>query len=108
VKTIAALQKQRELLASIPVAGTLRVPWLVSGSAVQHSVLADGTHSVQATLLADGTRSVPATQGGGQFANVVRCACDSGSDGSGGETVVDRIRLFPLHDDGRWRYRVHE
>jgi hypothetical protein len=41
-------------------------------------------------------------------AYVVRCACDPGADGSGGETVVDHIRLFPLRPDVRWRYRVHE
>ena len=27
---------------------------------------------------------------------VVRCKCDPGPDGSGGDTVVDHIRLFPL------------
>src|SRR5262249_29377871 len=41
-------------------------------------------------------------------AYVVRCKCDPGSDGSGGETVVDHIRLFPLRPDVRWTYRVHE
>ena len=39
---------------------------------------------------------------------VVRCACDPSTDGSGGETVVDHVRLFPLRDDVRWTYRVHE
>ncbi len=39
---------------------------------------------------------------------VVRCACDPGEDGSGGETVVDHIRLFPLREGIRWTYRVHE
>jgi glycosyltransferase involved in cell wall biosynthesis len=39
---------------------------------------------------------------------VVRCACDPGPDGSGGETVVDHVRLFPLRKDVRWTYRVHE
>jgi glycosyltransferase involved in cell wall biosynthesis len=39
---------------------------------------------------------------------VVRCACDPSPDGTGGETVVDHIRLFPLRDDVRWTYRVHE
>jgi glycosyltransferase involved in cell wall biosynthesis len=41
-------------------------------------------------------------------AYVVRCACDPAPDGTGGETVVDHIRLFPLRDDVRWTYRVHE
>jgi hypothetical protein len=34
-------------------------------------------------------------------AYVVRCACDPGPDGSGGDTVVDHIRLFPLRDGVR-------
>ena len=38
----------------------------------------------------------------------VRCKCDPGPDGSGGDTVVDHIRLFPLIDGVRWTYRVHE
>jgi glycosyltransferase involved in cell wall biosynthesis len=41
-------------------------------------------------------------------AYVVRCACDSGRDGSGGYTVVDHIRIFPRLDGIRWTYRVHE
>jgi len=43
-----------------------------------------------------------------QAAYVVRCACDPAPDGTGGETVVDHIRLFPLREDVRWTYRVHE
>ncbi len=39
---------------------------------------------------------------------VVKCACDPGADGSGGETVVDHVRLFPLRPGVRWSYRVHE
>ncbi len=39
---------------------------------------------------------------------VVRCACDPSPDGSGGETVVDHVRLFPIRDNIRWTYRVHE
>jgi len=39
---------------------------------------------------------------------VVHCKCDPSPDGSGGETVVDHIRLFPLRQDVRWTYRVHE
>ncbi|MGC8644396.1 MAG: glycosyltransferase, partial [Isosphaeraceae bacterium] len=41
-------------------------------------------------------------------AYVVRCACDPGPNGDGGQTVVDHIRLFPLREDVRWTYRVHE
>ena len=59
-------------------------------------------------------RSAPMTKGspeGGTptgAAYVVRCACDPSPDGTGGETVVDHIRLFPVRDDVRWTYRVHE
>jgi tetratricopeptide (TPR) repeat protein len=48
------------------------------------------------------------SRAGDEAAYVVRCACDPGADGSGGETVVDHIRLFPLRPDVRWTYRVHE
>jgi glycosyltransferase involved in cell wall biosynthesis len=46
--------------------------------------------------------------GGTMPAFVVRCACDPGPDGEGGDTVVDHIRLFPLIEGVRWTYRVHE
>ncbi len=46
--------------------------------------------------------------GQGPVAYVVKCACDPGEDGSGGETVVDHIRLFPVGEAIRWTYRVHE
>ena len=38
----------------------------------------------------------------------MRCSCDPGPNGDGGQTVVDHIRLFPLREDVRWTYRVHE
>ncbi len=41
-------------------------------------------------------------------AYVVRCACDPGPNGDGGQTVVDHIRLFPVREDVRWSYAVHE
>jgi len=44
----------------------------------------------------------------GEAAYVVRCACDPDSSGGGGATVVDHIRLFPVREDVRWSYRVHE
>ena len=46
--------------------------------------------------------------GGELPAFVVRCACDPGPGGEGGETVVDHIRLFPVIEGVRWTYRVHE
>ena len=47
-------------------------------------------------------------QSGDAAAYVVRCACDPGRNGGGGQTVVDHIRLFPLREEIRWTYRVHE
>ncbi len=44
----------------------------------------------------------------GPAAYVVRCACDPGPNGDGGQTVVDHIRLFPVREDVRWTYAVHE
>ncbi len=44
----------------------------------------------------------------GPAAYVVRCSCDPGPNGDGGQTVVDHIRLFPLREDLRWTYAVHE
>ncbi|MGP0062529.1 MAG: glycosyltransferase [Isosphaeraceae bacterium] len=41
-------------------------------------------------------------------AYVVRCACDPVAGAINGQTVVDHIRLFPIRDDIRWTYRVHE
>jgi len=46
-------------------------------------------------------------RGADPAAYVVRCACDPDERG-GGRTVVDHVRLFPLRDDVRWAYRVHE
>ena len=45
---------------------------------------------------------------GDEAAYVVRCKCDPSADGTGGETVVDHIRLFPIRENVRWTYRVHE
>ncbi len=44
----------------------------------------------------------------GPAAYVVRCSCDPGPNGDGGQTVVDHIRLFPVREDVRWSYAVHE
>ncbi len=40
-----------------------------------------------------------------QEAYVLRCLCDTST---GGVLAVDHPRLFPLRDDVRWVYRVHE
>ena len=44
----------------------------------------------------------------GPAAHVVRCSCDPGPNGDGGQTVVDHFRLFPFREDVRWNYAVHE
>ena len=46
--------------------------------------------------------------GNAPAAYVVRCSCDPGPNGDGGQTVVDHIRLFPIREDVRWTYAVHE
>ena len=50
--------------------------------------------------LFDGLRTTDA-------AYVVRCSCDADPRG-GGATVVDHVRLFPVREEVRWIYRVHE
>ncbi|MGC8640624.1 MAG: glycosyltransferase [Isosphaeraceae bacterium] len=56
--------------------------------------------------------SLQSSQGDGgrcpPYGYVLRCSCDPGPNGDGGQTVVDHIRLFPLREDVRWSYRVHE
>ena len=44
----------------------------------------------------------------GPAAYVVCCSCDPGTNRDGGQTVVDHIRLFPVREDVRWSYAVHE
>ena len=61
----------------------------------------DGHQCDNLRRLLDGLRP------GDESAYVVRCACDPEPRG-GGQTVVDHIRLFPLRQDVRWTYRVHE
>jgi hypothetical protein len=39
---------------------------------------------------------------------VVKRASDRGPNEAGGNTHVDHIRLFPIREDARWTYRVHE
>ena len=62
----------------------------------------DPPQRVQLQALLDGLRP------GDQAAYVVRCSCDPGPNGDGGQTVVDHIRLFPVREGVRWTYAVHE
>ncbi len=50
----------------------------------------------------------PPYESGEAAAYAVRCSCDPGPNGDGGQTVVDHIRLFPVREDVRWNYAVHE
>jgi tetratricopeptide (TPR) repeat protein len=52
--------------------------------------------------------SLDGLRAGEEAAYVVRCSCDPDQNGGRGQTVVDHIRLFPLREDVRWTYRVHE
>jgi glycosyltransferase involved in cell wall biosynthesis len=92
--------------------------WVDSFSAARNEALSHATGDFAFWLDADDVVE-PAEQeklrellgrlrAGEQVAYVVRCACDPSPDGTGGDTVVDHIRLFPLRDDARWTYRVHE
>ena len=59
---------------------------------------------------AHAARTEPRRPGDGATAAayVVRCAADPSPDRTGGDTVDDHIRLFPIRDDVRWTYPVHE
>jgi len=62
----------------------------------------DPPQRVKLQALLDGLRL------GDEAAYVVRCWCDPGPNGDGGQTVVDHIRLFPVREGVRWTYAVHE
>ncbi len=62
----------------------------------------DPPQRVKLQALLDGLRT------GDEAAYVVRCSCDPGPNGDGGQTVVEHIRLFPVREGVRWTYAVHE
>ena len=93
--------------------------WVDDFAAARNAALARATGDYAFWLDADDLIEAPQrkkleallgrlSRGGETPAFVVRCACDPGPDGSGGDTVVDHIRLFPLIEGVRWTYRVHE
>ena len=93
-------------------------PWIDDFSAARNAALSHATGDYAFWLDADDVIEpdqreklralLEGLDARGRNAFVVRCSCDPGVDGSGGQTVVDHIRLFPLRDDVRWTYRVHE
>ncbi len=92
--------------------------WIDDFAAARNEALAHATGDYAFWLDADDVVDPPqreklrawldGLQPGEPAGYVVRCACDPSPDGSGGETVVDHVRLFPIRDDIRWSYRVHE
>jgi glycosyltransferase involved in cell wall biosynthesis len=93
-------------------------PWVDDFAAARNAALARATGDYAFWLDADDVIDAPERQkleahlhslGAGEDAGyVIRCACDPSPDGTGGDTVVDHIRLFPLREGLRWTYRVHE
>jgi glycosyltransferase involved in cell wall biosynthesis len=93
-------------------------PWIDDFAAARNAALSHATGDYAFWLDADDVVDPPEREKlralldglvpGEPAAYVVRCACDPSTDGSGGRTVVDHIRLFPLREDVRWSYRVHE
>lgn len=45
---------------------------------------------------------------GSKQAYVLNCASDRGQSENGGQLVVDHVRIFPIRDNIRWIYKVHE
>ena len=93
--------------------------WVDDFAAARNAALARATGDFAFWLDADDLIELPERKkleallarlrrGGETPAYVVLCKCDPGPDGSGGDTVVDHIRLFPLIEGVRWTYRVHE
>jgi len=92
--------------------------WVDDFGAARNAALAQATGDYAFWLDADDVVDPPEREklmalldrlrAGDDACYVVRCKCDPSPDGSGGETVVDHVRLFPLREGIRWTYRVHE
>jgi glycosyltransferase involved in cell wall biosynthesis len=92
--------------------------WVNDFAAARNAALARATGDYAFWLDADDVfapeqrnkfhRLIHHLQRGDEAAYVMRCACDPDHDGGGGSTVVDHVRLFPVREDVRWTYRVHE
>ncbi len=93
-------------------------PWIDDFAAARNEALRRATGDYAFWLDADDVVDPPQREKlriildrlryGDEAGYVVRCACDPAPDGTGGDTVVDHIRLFPLRPNVRWTYRVHE
>jgi GT2 family glycosyltransferase len=93
-------------------------PWVDDFAAARNAALARATGDYAFWLDADDVVEpaerpklealLAGLRAGDETAYVVKCACDPDGEGGGGATVVDHIRLFPLRNDVRWTYRVHE
>jgi len=92
--------------------------WVDDFAAARNAALARGTGDYAFWLDADDVLDPPERERlealidglrpGDPAAYVVRCSCDPDQNGGGGQTVVDHVRLFPLREDVRWTYAVHE
>ncbi len=92
-------------------------PWVDDFAAARNAALARATGDYAFWLDADDVVNPPerakleallrGLRPGDEAAYVVRCACDP-EPGGGGATVVDHVRLFPVREEVRWGYRVHE
>ncbi len=92
--------------------------WVDDFAAARNAALARATGDFAFWLDADDVVDPPERErleqliGGlgmnGPAAYVVKCSCDPSRNGEGGQTVVDHVRLFPVREDVRWSYRVHE
>jgi GT2 family glycosyltransferase len=92
--------------------------WINDFAAARNASLAQATGDYAFWLDADDVIDAPQREllrvlldglrPGDDAAYVIRCACEPDHDAGGGETVVDHVRLFPVREDIRWTYRVHE
>lgn len=91
--------------------------WVDDFAAARNAALARATGDYAFWLDADDVIDPPerrrlgsllaGLRAGDEAAYVVRCACDP-EPGGGGATVVDHVRLFPVREEIRWMYAVHE
>jgi hypothetical protein len=90
--------------------------WVDDFAAARNAALSHATGDYAFWLDADDRLEPPQRErlqslfdglGSAETAYVARCACDPDAKGGGG-MVVDHVRLFPLREDVRWTYRVHE